>query len=98
MMDELVKAKKYANLTKEELSKVKLDQSLSIEELLKQNKNSLPSILGRLGRGGASRGITGPVDMQSRFMIVSRFVYLLFRITYIRPLRMIMLRLLKSIF
>ena len=67
-MDELVKAKKYANLTKEELSKVKLDQSLSIEELLMQNKNSLPSILGRLGRGGPSRGITGPVDMQSRFM------------------------------
>ena len=68
LMEELVKTKKMTQVTKDELSKAKLDQSMSIEELLKNNVNNLQRVLGNMGRGGATRGITGPVDMQSRFM------------------------------
>ena len=63
LIAELAKTKRVTQLTKEELSQARLAQSLSLEEQLKQNRG----VLGRLGRG-SQRGITGQVDMQSRFM------------------------------
>ena len=62
LMKELLQTKRVERITKEELQQARLDQSQSLEELLKSHK----SILGRFtNRGGP---ITGQVNMQSKFM------------------------------
>lgn len=66
LMKELLQTKRVERLTKEELSQARLDQSLNLEELIKQNKN----VLGRFGNRGGP--ITGQVNMQSKFMDFSK--------------------------
>ena len=62
--EDLAKIKKLISEKNNELSQVKLDQSLSIEELLKRQ----PEVLRSLNRVATRSGNTPKIDMQSRFM------------------------------
>ena len=57
--EDLAKIKKLISEKNNELSQVKLDQSLSIEELLKRQ----PEVLRSLNRVATRSGITPKIDM-----------------------------------